>query len=112
MDTANLHDTPKHRQPTSTSHSIWKHETFTAHQNNIVTAVIVEHRTNLDRCVVKRKYGLEHILRYNMVRVKIQVGVNRNYVACLLLPTLLLPLPLLLLPLPLLTTLLHAHSFA
>jgi len=47
-----------------------------------------------------------------MVRVKVQIGVNRNYVACLLPPPFLpVPLPLLLLPL-LLTPLLHAHSFA
>jgi len=86
MDTTDLHGTPKYRQPTSTSHSIWKHETFTALQNNIVTAVIVEHATNLDIYVVKHKYGLGPILRYNMVRVKMQIGVNRNCVACLLLP--------------------------
>lgn len=91
---------------TSTSHSVWKHETFTAHQNNRVTAVIVEYPTNLDRCAVKHKYGLEPILRYNMFRVKMQVGVNRNYVACLLPPSLLLLLLLLL------NTLLHVHSFA
>jgi hypothetical protein len=35
-----------------------------------------------------------------MVRVKMQIGVNRNYVACLL-PPLVLPLPLLLILLPL-----------
>jgi hypothetical protein len=59
----NVHGTPKHSQPASTSHSIWPHETFTAHQNNIVTAVIVLHPTNLDICVVKHNCRLEHILR-------------------------------------------------